>query len=256
MTAVTAAALACATALLPLAAVAQESTSPVDTALVLAVDVSGSVDAGRFSLQMEGIARAFEDRQVQDTILAGPRGRLLVTLVNWSHKPQLAIPWTVISSRSDAARFAAAVRLAQRTSEDFTCMSRMMQVVADKILPLMPTAADRVVVDVSGDGSDNCNPENPVDRIRDDLVADEVTINGLPILEGREADTIASWYEQHVIGGGAAFLLPADGFKDFGRAIRQKFIAEISHRETERGTHARSRDTLSTAALPAAGAGR
>ena len=232
-------------------ALAEGPMEPADTALVLAVDVSGSVDADRFSLQMEGIARAFEDRQVQDAILAGPHGRLLVTLVNWSHKPQLAIPWTVIASRTEALKFASAVRMATRSSDDFTCMSRMMQSVSEKILPLMPIAADRVVVDVSGDGSDNCNPTIPVDRVRDDLVAGDVTINGLPILEGREADTIAAWYEQHVIGGGAAFLMPADGFKDFGRAIRQKFIAEISKRGTGGGTHARQIHSADVAALPA-----
>lgn len=222
----------------------------VDTALVLAVDVSGSVDAERFALQMEGIARAFEDQDVQNTILAGPSGRLLVTLVNWSHKPRIAIPWTIISSRDDAAEFAAAVRLAPRSSEDFTCMSLMLQVVAEKVLPLMPMAANRVIVDVSGDGSDNCNPAISVDRIRDDLVADEVTINGLPILEGREADSIESWYDQHVIGGGSAFLLPAKGFNDFGRAIRQKFIAEMSDRGTGSGTHARRSDALANVVLP------
>jgi hypothetical protein len=124
--------------------------------------------------------------------------------------------------------FAAQVRRAPRTNEDFTCMSQMMQIVADKVLPLMPVPADRKVIDVSGDGRDNCNPATPVDVVRDDLINADVTINGLPILEGKEAATIEPWYEQHVIGGVAAFLLPASGFQDFGRAIRQKFILEIS----------------------------
>ena len=210
------------------AAVAQPTVDHVDTALVLAVDVSGSVDNGRFVLQMEGIARAFEDAEVQRTILSGQRGALLVTLVNWSHKPQIAVPWTVIASPADAIAFAAEVRKAPRTSEDFTCMSQMMQVVADKVLPLMPLPADRKVVDVSGDGRDNCNPPVPVDVVRDDLINSDVTINGLPIREGREAETIEPWYEEHVVGGIAAFVLPANGFQDFGRAIRQKFILEIS----------------------------
>ena len=110
-------------------------------------------------------------------------------------------------------------------------MSLMMQVVGEKVLPLMPMPADRTVVDVSGDGRDNCNPRTTVDNIRDGMVADRVTINGLPIKAGREAETIAPWYEQHVIGGAAAFLLPANGYEDFGRAIRQKFIIEISGRQ-------------------------
>lgn len=200
----------------------------MDTALVIAIDVSGSVDDGRFVLQMEGVARAFEDAEVQRTILSGQQGALLVTLVNWSHRPQMAIPWTVIASPADALDFAARVRRAPRSAEDFTCMSRMLQVVADKVLPLMPLPAHRTVVDISGDGRDNCNPRVVVDQVRDALIEADVTINGLPIRDGKEAATIAQWYEQHVIGGAAAFLLPADGFEDFGRAIRQKFILEIS----------------------------
>lgn len=212
----------------PLPAMAQSPVERVDVALVLAVDVSGSVDDNRFVLQMEGIASAFEDSEVQNTILSGQYGALLVTLVNWSQKPQIAVPWRVIASPADAMAFAADIRRAPRGAEDFTCMSLMMQVVGDKVLPLMPVPADRTVVDISGDGRDNCNPRTAVDSIRDGLVADRVTINGLPIRARREADTIAPWYEQHVIGGAAAFRLPANGHEDFGRAIRQKFIIEIS----------------------------
>ena len=120
---------------------AQSTHDRVDVALVLAVDVSGSVDDNRFSLQMEGIARAFEDRDVQSTILSGPYGALLVTLVNWSQKPQIAVPWTVIASPADAMAFAGDVRRAPRRAEDFTCMSLMMQVVGEKVLPLMPVIA-------------------------------------------------------------------------------------------------------------------
>ena len=176
------------------------------------------------------LAQFPEDREVQNTILSGQYGALLVTLVNWSQKPQIAVPWRVIANPTDAMAFAADVRRAPRRSEDFTCMSLMMQVVGEKVLPLMPAPADRMVIDVSGDGRDNCNPRTTVDNIRDGLVADRVTINGLPIKAGREAETIAPWYEQHVIGGAAAFLLPANGYEDFGRAIRQKFIIEISGR--------------------------
>lgn len=215
-------------ALLAASAPAQTPADRVDTALVLAVDVSGSVDAARYALQMEGIASAFEDSEVQRAIFSGPRGAMLVTLVNWSHKPEVAIPWTIIASREDAMNFAAHVRAAPRTADDFTCMAAMMELVADKILPLAPLQADRMVLDVSGDGRDNCNPRTAVDQLRDGLVEAEVTINGLPILEGAEAATIEQWYRDHVIGGPASFLLPADGYRDFGRAIRRKFIMEIS----------------------------
>ncbi len=204
------------------------AASTVDVGLVLAVDVSGSVSEDRYRLQMSGIAAAFEDRSVQDAILSGPRRSLAITLVQWSDKPQVSVPWTVIASAGDAAAFAAKVRIAPRLASQFTCMSRMLRFVADKVLTRMPVKSDRTVVDVSGDGHDNCNPQVPVDAVRDELVAGVVTINGLPILEGDEASILAPWYRDHVIGGAGAFLLPAAGFKDFGRAIRQKFITEVS----------------------------
>jgi hypothetical protein len=204
------------------------SVDAVDTALVLAVDVSGSVDAERFGLQMAGIAAAFEDPAVAKAILSGPRHALLLTLVQWSDKAQVSVPWTLIASEADALGFAGRVRHAPRIADQFTCMSQMMRFVADKVLPRMPLPSDRTVVDVSGDGRDNCNPPDPVDGIRDELVAGRVTINGLPILEGDEAATLREWYGDHVIGGVGAFLQPASGFDDFARAMRQKFIVEIS----------------------------
>ncbi len=207
---------------------AQTAADRVDTTLVLAVDVSGSVDETRYALQMEGIASAFEDSEVQRAIVSGPRGSLQVILVNWSHEPEVMIPWTIITSPEDARSFAAKVRAAPRHADDFTCMSRMLELVADKVLPLAPLPADRMVVDVSGDGRDNCNPREAVDSLRDALIKYDVAINGLPILEGAEALTIEQWYRDHVVGGPGSFVLPANGYKDFGSAIRRKFILEIS----------------------------
>lgn len=215
-------------ALLLAAASAQTPADRVDTALVLAVDISGSVDEARYALQMEGIASAFEDSEVQRAILNGTHGSLLVILVNWSHEPEVMIPWTIIASPEDARNFAAKVRAAPRRADDFTCMATMMELVADKVLPLAPLQADRMVVDVSGDGRDNCNPRTAVDSLRDFLVKADVAINGLPILEGGEALTIEQWYRDHVVGGPGSFILPANGYKDFGSAIRRKFILEIS----------------------------
>ena len=202
----------------------------VDTALVLAVDVSGSVDAQRYALQMEGIAQAFEDRDVQRTILSGPNRSMAVALVEWSNTASLTIPWTLIASPADAQAFAEKVRHAPRNDNAFTCMSRALQLVEGKVLPFAPVPAERVIVDVSGDGHDNCNLDPPVDAVRDRLVAEGVTINGLPILAGREAETLEDWYRSHVIGGNSAFLVAAQGFADFGRAIRQKFMVEVSAR--------------------------
>ena len=208
----------------------------VDLALVLAVDVSDSVDAERYALQMNGIARAFEDPQIQSAMLSGPRRAMLVALVTWSNRATVALPWTLLTGSDDIGRFAAEVRRAPRTEKRFTCMSVALRTIADKVLPLMPTPADRVVVDVSGDGSDNCNPRAPVDLLRDELAAADVTVNGLPILEGEEADTLEAWYHDHVIGGPGGFLIPARGFADFERAIRRKFLNEISGTLPPEGT--------------------
>jgi hypothetical protein len=215
-------------ALLAPIASAQTPADRVDTALVLAVDVSGSVDETRYALQMEGIASAFEDSEVQRAIFSGVHGSLLVILVNWSHEPEVMIPWTIIASPDDAQNFAAKVRVAPRRADDFTCMATMLELVADKVLPLAPLQADRMVVDVSGDGRDNCNPRTAVASLRDSLVDFDVAVNGLPILEGSEALTIEQWYRDHVVGGPSSFILPANGYKDFGSAIRRKFILEIS----------------------------
>ncbi len=200
----------------------------VGLALVLAVDVSDSVDDRRYALQMDGIARAFEDPQVQSAMLSGPHRAVLVTLVTWSSRATLTLPWTLLAGSGDIRRFAAEVRRAPRTERRFTCMSAALRTVADKVLPLMPVPADRVVVDVSGDGRDNCNPRAPVSLLRDELAAAEVTVNGLPILEGDEADALEDWYRDNVVGGPGAFLVPAHGFADFEHAIRRKLLNEIS----------------------------
>jgi hypothetical protein len=199
-----------------------------DVAIVHAVDVSGSVDAERYALQMQGIARTFEDPAVQQAILAGPKGAIYVALVEWSNKAQLTLPWRRIASAADAEALAGDIRRASRADEQFTCMSLALQTIADKVLPFLPGKVERRVIDVSGDGHDNCNPPKPVSAMRDELVRDGVTINGLPILEGDEAVTLAPWYRDNVIGGAGAFLTPAAGFADFERAMRQKFVIEVS----------------------------
>jgi uncharacterized protein DUF1194 len=200
----------------------------VDIGLVLAVDVSGSVSSERYSLQMNGIAAAFEDPAVQGAILGGRHRALAITLVQWSDKAQISIPWTVVATEADARAFAERVRHVPRISDQFTCVSQMMRFVADKVLPRIPAQPARTVIDVSGDGAENCNPTIPVDALRDELVAEAVTINGLPILEGEDGDRLEPWYASHLVGGAGAFLLPARGFADFARAMRQKFLIEIS----------------------------
>lgn len=208
-----------------------QDTAEVDTALVVSVDVSNSVDETRYKLQMEGIAKALEDDSVIDAILTGGRGGILISLVTWADRPKIALPWVKIGSKEDALKVAQQIRKLQRETGEFTCVSGMMRMIADKVVTQIPAAANRIVIDVSGDGKDNCNREEPVETVRDELVASGVIINGLPILEGDEGATLEGWYRDYIVGGSGAFVLPAQGFGDFGRAIRQKFVIEISGRD-------------------------
>ena len=202
----------------------------VDTALVLAVDVSESVTAERYSLQMQGIAAAFRDRLLQDALLASPHKVMLVAVIEWSSRPFISVPWRSIASRTDANMFADMVAALARAEvqQKFTCLSLALRSIKEEVLPSLPFAANRTVIDVSGDGTDNCKGDASVEAARDELVAYGATVNGLPVLEGDEAWHLEDWYRQHVIGGRSALLVPAHGYRDIQRAILQKFLTEIS----------------------------
>lgn len=225
----------------------------VDTALVMAVDISQSVDENRYRLQMEGIAQALEDPDVIRVVTSGPRRAILFTLVGWADRARVLLPWTWIASASDAAAVAKMLRSLPVASGEYTCLGRMLQYLNDQTLAPVPVKADRVVVDVSGDGPDNCTSTRFVDQQRDRLVKSGVIVNGLPINEeGEERQierwnrapgstqqefplpskgeqgTLTMWYERHVMGGEGAFVITANGYDDFARAIRRKFILEIA----------------------------
>jgi hypothetical protein len=117
-------------------------------------------------------------------IAGGAKGGILFSLVTWADRAKVSLPWTRIASAAEARATALAVRALPRESGEFTCMSRMMRFVSDKIAPQIPARAVKVVLDISGDGIDNCNAEEPIEAVRDELVATGVTVNGLPILEG------------------------------------------------------------------------
>lgn len=228
----------------------------VDTALIVAVDVSQSVDEERYRLQMEGIAQALEDPAVVSAISNGPNGGILFTMIAWSDKSEQVLDWQRISSQDEASTVAARVRALPHKGGEFTCMARMLRSVALRFVPQMPVKAQRIVLDVSGDGVDNCSDRDILHEERDRVIGLSVTINGLPIivpgendvvgsgayrapgfglremytLRDEEATTLDRWFSNHVIGGTGAFLMVAQGYGDFGRALRQKFVTEISAR--------------------------
>lgn len=228
-------------------------TAGVGTALVVSVDVSGSVDESRYRLQMEGIAEALEDPSVLAAI-AGSPGGIAFALVTWADATRVSVDWRRIATRADAAATAALVRAVPRQPGNFTCLGGMLRTLSGTVLQRLPVPAERVVVDVSSDGIDNCTDPDELRAQRDALLDGGAVINGLPILvpgendvvgvgayrapgyglrllpEGtyREGTTLEAWYRAHVIGGPGAFLLPARGYSDFARALRQKFVLEIS----------------------------
>ena len=228
---------------------AADDAVEVDTALIVSVDVSNSVDDQRYKLQMEGIAQALEDPGVIQAIAGGAKGGILFSMMTWADQAKVNLPWTRITNAAEAKAVAMRVRALPRQGGQFTCMSRMMRFVSDKIVPQIPAKAVKVVLDISGDGRDNCNEQEPVDTVRDELVQYGVTVNGLPILEGNEGEgegpggvptqsylpgeqqgaaLLEDWFREHVNGGPGSFVLAANGYADFGRAIRQKFVLEVS----------------------------
>ena len=126
------------------------SDDAVDTALLVSVDVSNSVDEHRYRLQMEGIAAALEDSVVMDAILNGPHSAILFSLVEWSDRPKVAIPWTKIATKAEANTIARSAS-SHATKGECKCMANMLRFVSDKIVTQIPSQAMHVVIDVSGD---------------------------------------------------------------------------------------------------------
>ncbi len=137
-----------------------------------------------------GDRRALEDPGVLAAI-TGNAGGILFAMVTWADKATLPVPWRRIASKADAAAAAAAVRATPRQAGEFTCIGQMFRTVASSVVPAMPMAADRIVVDVSGDGIDNCTDPDAMEAEHKDLIALGVTIK-------RSADPRAG--ENDVVG--------------------------------------------------------
>ena len=192
-------------------------------ALVMAIDVSESVSSERYLLQHDGIARAFENPKLLDAITES--GGIEALVLEWSDPDKIAITvdWTKIGDRDSAMRFAATVRATKRTSHGLTAIGAALQT-AGTALDRAPEPAPHRVIDVSGDGMANFGP-SPAD-VRDDLVAQGITINGLAILT--EEPWLAEYYEQNVIGGPSAFCLVAENMDSFAEAMLKKLVQEVA----------------------------
>jgi len=198
----------------------------VDLLLVLAVDASGSVNRERFELQKRGYAAAFRNPRVVAAIGGGPLGGIAVTMTQWTGPTMQAdvVPWMVVSDARSAEAFAAAVDAASRALfGGGTSLSGAIEH-AMALLSACPFQAARRVIDISGDGANNRG--RPSAEARDEAVEAGIVINGLPI-PWIEFD-LEEHYRNDVIGGPGAFLVVAEDFNAFGKAIVTKLVAEIA----------------------------
>jgi hypothetical protein len=220
----------------------------IDLLLVLAADISRSVDEVKFQLQRSGYAAAFSDSRVIEAIRSGPNGRIAVAFVEWSGpwSQRIVIDWMVISDDQTARLFADHLVEASRAFANSTSISAGIDFAMTQ-LDAAPYETRRRVIDVSGDGDNNSGRD--VTAARDEAIAKGVTINGLVILT--EAPTpwnplhtnplggLANYYRNNVIGGPGAFVMVAENSNSFGDVIVKKLIAEIAQAEPrQRAGHA------------------
>jgi len=206
----------------------------VDLELVLAVDVSRSMDFEEQELQRDGYAAAFRHPEVLAAIATGPLGRIAVTYVEWAgpEVQSVVIPWTIVASAEDAFAFADKISEAKILRERGTSISGGLEF-ASALFAGSGVRGLRRAIDVSGDGPNSMGL--PVARVRDEVVAAGITINGLPIMlrsgGGFGAfgiDNLDIYYEDCVIGGPGAFIVTVDDASQFPAAIRRKLVLEIA----------------------------
>jgi hypothetical protein len=218
-----AAALAVALAV-PLGAFA--GSDQADVALVLAVDVSGSVDDHRFKLQREGIAAALESEEVATAVSIGVNGTIEIAVVEWAEEQRLLVPWTILRGRDDLKTLATRLRGAGRSWVHTMTDPGGGIAAAEHLFAEQPLVSLRQVIDVSGDGRQNTGEVATADA-RDAAVSHGLTVNGLPIASGEEPG-IEDWYRANVVGGPGAFLIVADNYDAFAAAFRQKLALEVA----------------------------
>ncbi len=206
----------------------------MDLELALAVDNSASVDTGEALLQRQGYVDAFRHPSVIQAIEEGHLGRIAVAYFEWAGEEVLSIvaDWTIIEDRESAFEFANKLASAPPGNHPGTSISSAIEYA----VPLIQTNAfngRRRVIDISGDGPNNSG--GLVVAARDRAVMAGMTINGLPILnvgDGKlsyfNIPDLDLYYRNCVIGGPGAFVVVADTFSDFARAVRRKLILEIA----------------------------
>ncbi len=209
----------------------------VDLLLVLAADISRSLDQRKFQLQREGYATALTNPKVIQAIQSVPTGRIAICFVEWSgHTAQAVIvDWTVVGNLDQARLLAERIRAAPRLFAERTAIGSAIDYSVAQF-DKSPFKASRRIIDVSGDGTSNVGRD--VRAARDEAVAKGITINGLAILSEVPLPSnpqhthppggLLKYYQDNVIGGEGAFALAADNHETFGQLILNKLVKEIA----------------------------
>jgi hypothetical protein len=201
------------------------AAEPVDVELILAVDVSLSMSPVELEIQRRGYAAALTHDRVIQAIRDGVHGKIAVTYVEWAGQTSqhVVVPWTAIASAADAQAFVDKLTANPPNSARRTSISGALQFAGDLFAESSFRGMKRVV-DVSGDGANNQGPS--VAEIRDEIVAQGITINGLPLMtKGSmpsvfDIDDLDVYYANCVIGGPAAFMIPVNEWSQFPEAER------------------------------------
>lgn len=202
----------------------------VDVELVLAVDISLSMDSEEQEIQREGYAAAIVSDEVLRAIGMGPTGRIALTYMEWAGELEqfVLVDWAVIKDAHSAGVFAEKLRSAPMRSRQRTSISSALHKSADRI-----NSNDyiglRKVVDISGDGPNNQG--GPLEEARDRLIREGIVINGLPLKMKRTPFShldLEEYYVECVIGGTGAFQIPVLSTSEFQNAIKAKLVMEIA----------------------------
>lgn len=208
------------------------AAEPVDVQLVLAVDVSLSMSPGELEIQRQGYSAALTHESVLQAIADGAHGKIAVTYVEWAgtSMQRVVVPWTVIANRSDAERVVEHLGAALPNSARRTSISAALEFGSD--LFAESGFEGKSVIDISGDGPNNQGA--PVATIRDQLVRQGITINGLPLMTRGgitsmfDIGDLDRYYTDCVIGGPGAFMIPVNDWEQFPEAVRRKLVMELA----------------------------
>jgi hypothetical protein len=208
-------------------------TEDVDIALVIATDVSYSVDENEARFQRQGAVTAFRSPEVVRAIQSGPRGRIAVAYIDFATAGanKIIADWHVVHDKASAEKFADILEAAPRTLGVNTSISSGIEL-SEHLLDTVGYTAGKRMIDVSGDGPNN--EGHLIERAREHAVSKGIIINGLPIMTPADQFDIYylpdldKYYAGCVIGGPGSFIQVAHGFEDLARALRRKLIQEIS----------------------------